>query len=98
MPSPRLRSKNHASGVPMCIRVQFTSAHPLRPYDHRQRLILLPAAMPQQNALVAVRAVLAELAVVQPSTGARCFCGAPVWVTPPRSDQRRSEQVMSRGA
>lgn len=81
----------------MCISVRFTADHPLRPYDHRQRVISLPVGMSQRHALVAVRAVLAELAVPQPRSGARCFCGAPVRLLPRVPKQRMEGQVIHHG-
>ncbi|MGW2985480.1 hypothetical protein [Streptomyces goshikiensis] len=81
----------------MCIRVQLTSADPLIPYDPRRRLISVPALLPPESVLIVVRAILAELAVPQPSAGARCYCGEPVML--PRVSSHQSEGVvMRRGA
>lgn len=82
----------------MCIRVQYVTSV-TTPYDADHRLITLPRAMSRADAYHVVRAVLSELAIVQPAFGARCFCGAPVRLSPRVPQQRRSEQaVMNRGA
>lgn len=84
----------------MCIRVRFTSApaSTYRHYDSATHTITLPAALPDQHRLWALRLVLSKMAVKQPERGARCHCGAPIRLLPRIPVQRRSGQVISRGA
>lgn len=85
----------------MCLRVRFKPLDPLvafKPWDADGNVVTLPDCLTQSNVLVALRAVLEELAVDQPEFGAVCWCGAPVVLLPRFPIQRRSEQVMRRGA
>nr|CZT54184.1 hypothetical protein [Cloning vector pSOK804] len=79
----------------MCIRVRFAPLDPLnfRPYDAAGNTVTLPATLPRDASLVALRAVLEELAVEQPPDGAVCWCGAAVHILPRVPEQRRSGQV-----
>jgi hypothetical protein len=87
-------------GFPMCLRVRFAPLDPLnfRPYDAAGNTVTIPDVLPRESRLVALRAVLEELAVEQPPNGALCWCGAPVEVMPRVPDQRRSGQVTPHGA
>jgi hypothetical protein len=84
----------------MCLRVRFEPFDPLtfRPYDHVGNTITLPDTLPEEASRVALRAVLEELAVEQPSDGAICWCGAPVDLMPRVPEQRRNGQVTNHGA
>lgn len=82
----------------MCVRIRIAARAVLPIYDVAAGTITVPAyVIPSQRA-TAVRAVLAQLAVVQPEDGAVCWCGEPVELAPRVPNQRRSEQVMRRGA
>ncbi len=64
----------------MCITVR-RSTDPvvtLIPWDPATLTITIPAGLSSAVSLIAVRAVLAELAITQPPGGAVCCCGAPV--------------------
>lgn len=65
----------------MCVRVH-RSNHLARPWDPSSGTITIPAHLGPDLAIFAVRVVLAELAVVQPTSGAVCWCGAPVNMAP----------------
>lgn len=83
----------------MCIRAQLAPPLPsLRPWDASRQLITVPVTLPPENAAAALRAVLTELAIPQDACGARCWCGAAVELLPRVPQQRRSEQVINRGA
>lgn len=82
----------------MCIRAQYSDASVLVPWDPVNQLVSVPAGLSRGSSLRVLRAVLEQLAVPQPPVGARCFCGAPVKLLPCIPNQRRSEQVMRRGA
>jgi len=82
----------------MCVRVEYSQLLPADPWDPSARVITLPASLPVDSTGTVVRALLRELAVEQPPDGARCFCGAPVHLLPRVPEQRRSDEVMSRGA
>lgn len=82
----------------MCIRITYTARPIFDPYDSATQVITLPAALSPASAQVAVRALLTELAVVQPRVGARCHCGAAIRLLPRVPQQRRSEQVSHHGA
>jgi hypothetical protein len=82
----------------MCVRVRFSSRATPRIYDPATRTITLPAALTPAHSVVVIRAVLSELAVVQPMFGARCWCGERVMLLPRVPEQRRSEQVIKHGA
>jgi hypothetical protein len=51
-----------------------------------------------ERCVTVVRAIMAELAVLQPELGAVCWCGEPIDLLPRVPEQRRSEQVMNHGA
>lgn len=85
----------------MCIRICITSAptSTYRHYDAASNTITIPASIPAQLRLWALRLILSKMAVQQPPTGAVCHCGAPLRLLPRVPQQRKSEkQVMSRGA
>ncbi|MFJ5967950.1 hypothetical protein [Streptomyces sp. NPDC093060] len=83
----------------MCVRVQYVSTWPFSPYDADRKLIRIPAQLEGSYVLDAVRAVLTELAVEQPRSGALCFCGEPVRLLAYVPEQRESEdQVVRHGA
>lgn len=83
----------------MCIRVQYAplTAACAQPYDAHRQVITLPDDLPRSVLLLAVRTVLAELAIDQPQMGAVCWCGAAIRVQPRIPHQVRREQV-SHGA
>jgi len=77
----------------MCIRVRYEAFDPLgafHPYDADAGVVTLPAALATSASLVALRAVLQELAVEQPESGAICWCGEPIVLLPRVPNQRRS--------
>lgn len=82
----------------MCIRAQLATPSSLRPWDASRQLITLPDTLPPANITTALRAILTELAMPQPESGAVCWCGADVELLPRVPQQRRSEQVSKRGA
>lgn len=81
----------------MCVRIRFSSCS-TRIFDADARRITLPATMTYAHRVTAVRAVLSELAVPQPESGAVCWCGEDIELLPRVPDQRRSEQVIKHGA
>ena len=83
----------------MCIRVEYAcvKADCSEPYDAGRKVATLPRCLPRGDKLAILRAVLSELAVVQPELGARCFCGEPVHLSPRIPQQMRRRQV-SHGA
>ncbi|TXS23122.1 hypothetical protein EAO70_04955 [Streptomyces sp. adm13(2018)] len=85
----------------MCIRVRYEAFDPLdafQPYNADTGVVTLPDALAQADTLVALRAVLEELAVEQPAFGAVCWCGEAILVLPRVPSQRRSGQVTHHGA
>lgn len=83
----------------MCVRVEYSALCPTDPWDPSARVITLPATLSVASTNVVVRAVLSSLAVEQPSSGAVCFCGAPVGLLPRIPQQRTKDtEVMIRGA
>lgn len=83
----------------MCIRVQYAPLATLTPWNAARQLISIPAELElPQFALLAVRAVLAELAIPQGEFGARCWCGEPVRLAVQVPQQRRSGEVINLGA
>lgn len=81
----------------MCVRICFTSRTPRRVFDADTGTITLPAALAPLRAVTVLRAVLTELAVVQPPFGAVCWCGEQVELLPRVPEQMRTEQVMRYG-
>lgn len=84
----------------MCIRIRYQQFDPLgsfQPYDADAGVITLPSTLKGSDTLLALRAVLEELAVTQPESGAICWCGEPIQLLPRIPNQRRS-QVIKRGA
>jgi hypothetical protein len=84
----------------MCIRVRYApiSQTSFTPYDAEGNVVVLPDGLEPEWSMVALRAVLEELAVEQPESGAICWCGAVVHLTPRIPNQRRSGQVTNHGA
>ncbi|WP_328962920.1 hypothetical protein [Streptomyces virginiae] len=82
----------------MCIRITYTTRPICEPYDSATQVITLPAALSPAGAHLVVRALLTELAVIQPRIGARCHCGAAIRLLPRVPQQRRSGQVTHHGA
>ena len=81
----------------MCVRIQYVTSCTASPYDPLRNLIRVPAQLEGDYALRAVRKVLSELCVEQPSSGARCFCGEPVRLLAYVPQQRESgDQVVIR--
>lgn len=76
----------HRSRMPlgdfMCVRVEC-AATVTDPWNPDERVILLPATLPTAALPTALHAVLAELGIPQPDSGALCFCGAPIRVPQP---------------
>ncbi|MEU0317097.1 hypothetical protein [Nocardioides sp. NPDC006273] len=80
----------------MCIRVRYQIFDPLedfQPYDADAGIVTLPLTLARSATLTALRAVLEELAVAQPESGAICWCGEPVMLLPSVPTQRRNGQV-----
>ncbi len=82
----------------MCVRVSFAPPDALPAFNAEQREIVIPGQLPPAHTVTLVRAILRELVVEQPPLGARCWCGAPVDLTPRIPRQRGSEQVVKHGA
>ncbi|WP_393057652.1 hypothetical protein [Streptomyces sp. LN549] len=82
----------------MCIRVRFAPIGSAPVFDPATRTIALPPGLDRAHTVIAARAVLAELAVVQPRFGAVCYCGAEVDLTPRIPQQRAGEQAVTHGA
>lgn len=76
----------------MCVLVR-RSARVTTPWDPASETINIPTQLTPENALTALRAVLAEMGIPQPDAGAVCWCGDPTRV-PPQSDS----EVIARGA
>lgn len=82
----------------MCVHVRFSSLSVPCVFDPDARTITLPRILDHERSVTAVRAIMAELAVVQPELGAICWCGEPIDVLPRVPEQWRSEQVINHGA
>jgi hypothetical protein len=82
----------------MCVHVRFTSRSEARVFDADNRTITLPRILSHERCVTVVRAIMAELAVLQPELGAVCWCGEPIDLLPRVPEQRRSEQVINHGA
>lgn len=83
----------------MCVRVSFASPSAIPAFDADKCLITIPRHLSPAHAVTLVRAILTELVTDQPESGAVCWCGAPVNLTPRIPRQRRSdEQVVKHGA
>lgn len=82
----------------MCVSVRFTSHSDTRIFDAEAGRITLPSSIPPARRVIVVRAVLSELRVPQPASGAICWCGEPVELAPLIPQQKESEQVINRGA
>lgn len=82
----------------MCIRIRHASLI-ATPYDDERQIITIPAGLSGPQQLIAVRAVLTELAIPQPRTGgALCWCGAVISLLPRIPQQRTTEEAIVRGA
>jgi hypothetical protein len=63
----------------MCISVRYAPLDSLRPWDASLRTINIPRELAEPPfAARAVRAVLRQLSIPQPKTGARCWCGESI--------------------
>ncbi|MER6832644.1 hypothetical protein ABT320_01415 [Streptomyces cellulosae] len=62
--------------------IKFVSSNARPGFDADARTILIPASASRTDVTILVRAILAELHVVQPPFGAVCWCGAPVDLGP----------------
>lgn len=82
----------------MCVSVRFTTCPGMRIFDADAGRITLPSTIPPARRVIVVRAVLSELRVPQPASGAVCWCGEPVELAPLIPQQKESEQVIKRGA
>lgn len=81
----------------MCVLIRRTT-RVVSPWDATLRTITIPAQLDADRAVLAVRTVLAELAVPQPASGALCWCGAPVDIGAPQIPaQQHPNEVMARG-
>ncbi|MER7046715.1 hypothetical protein [Streptomyces jumonjinensis] len=80
----------------MCIRTEAAPAALILPWDPSRHVITVPQGVPPEAALIGVRAVLTELAIPQPSAGARCWCGAAVEL--PRVPNRQEDEVIHRAS
>jgi hypothetical protein len=74
----------------MCITVHRSTSPvvTITPWNPTALAITIPAALSPARALLAVQAVLAELAIPQPENGAVCYCGASVML--PRIPMQRT--------
>lgn len=82
----------------MCVRIEFTPDESFTPWDANTGVITIPADLTLRGTAIVVRAILTKLAVRQPEFGAVCWCGADIDLLRRVPEQRRSSQVMSRGA
>lgn len=62
----------------MCISVHRSTLSALMPWNPATGVITIPAGLSPGGSLIAIRAVLTELAVEQPAEGAVCYCGEAV--------------------
>ena len=85
-------------GVFVCIRVRFAPIGSAPAYDADSRTVILPTGLDPDHTVTAARAVLTELAVPQPRSGAVCYCGEPLDLSPRIPFQRTREQTVSHGA
>lgn len=81
----------------MCVRVHRSNRIITEPWDPRSRTITIPAQLGPALEDIAIRTVLAELAVEQPASGAVCWCGTPTGALH-IPQQRSTPEVMARGA
>jgi hypothetical protein len=83
----------------MCIRIRYVPAGLAPVYDATTLTVSLPPGLNRSRTVTALRAVLSELAVVQPQFGAVCFCGEALDLDALRvPTQRTGEQAVSHGA
>lgn len=82
----------------MCVRVVLGPAGVPPTFDAEAREIKVPRGLTPEHTVTLVRAILSELIVAQPESGAVCWCGVVVDLTPHVPQQRRSEQVVKHGA
>lgn len=79
----------------MCIRVEYAPRHLIREiYDAERQVITIPVALAVTawGTEQAVRAVLHELHIDQPSGGALCWCGDNI-IFPAAIPQQRQNEV-----
>lgn len=82
----------------MCVQIRRATLV-TEPWNAATTTITVPAHLDDEHAVQAVRTVLAALYVDQPTSGATCWCGAPISLGAPRvPTQRRSSEVMAHGA
>lgn len=82
----------------MCVLIRFAPPDVPPTFDADRRVIKIPQGTTPAHTVTLVRAILSELAVIQPELGAVCWCGAEVDLTPRIPNQRRTEQVVTHGA
>lgn len=82
----------------MCIRVRFVPIGSAPAFDAATQTIALPPGLDHAHTVIAARAVLTELAAVQPEFGAVCYCGEVLDFAPRIPQQRDGEQAMVHGA
>jgi hypothetical protein len=81
----------------MCITVLLAPVARLRPWNATRQIITVPNTLRPERAVIAVRAVLRELAIPQPLCGAVCWCGEAI-LLPRISQHEVSSEVMAHGA
>ena len=74
----RSRKPGLSLGEPVCVKVDLSSIRVTVPWDADGGLITVPAGLGVARTERIVRAVLLELAVQQPPSGAVCWCGQAV--------------------
>ncbi|MFJ4837114.1 hypothetical protein [Streptomyces sp. NPDC088746] len=80
------------------MRVSFAPIGSVPPFDAGTQTIALPPGLDSAHAVIAARAILTELAIVQPLFGAVCFCGEPLDLSPRIPEQRRSDNQVVKHA
>lgn len=74
----------------MCVHISVRFATRIAvPWDPDRRTLTVPAGLSTVRTMAAVRTVLTEMGVEQPSVGAVCWCGQPVEVWLPCSEVKR---------
>lgn len=82
----------------MCVKIRHTS-QPDELWNPDSNTICLPHRVaPGPHTHLVVRALLAELGITQPRTGARCWCGDPIAMESFTTHQSEATEVMAHGA
>lgn len=62
----------------MCVTIELSPARIALPWDSDRKTVTVPIGLDVEHTTLVVRAVLTELAVPQPASGAVCWCGEPI--------------------